>query len=162
MPSGPAGRAAAARGPGLAAFADLVPRDHGLAVIALARPDGTVHASVVSAGVLPHPVTGGPAVGIVAAGGSRKLGLLRAHPHATVLLRAGFRWAAVEGPAELAGPADPQRGVGPGRRRVRRREIFTAAGGRHDDFAVYDRAMAAERRVAVLITPTRVYPRGRR
>ena len=41
-------------------FAELVPGDHGLAVIALARPDGTVHASVANAGVLPHPVTGGP------------------------------------------------------------------------------------------------------
>jgi PPOX class probable F420-dependent enzyme len=159
MTSGPAGRAAAARGLDLTAFADLVPRDHGLAVIALARPDGTVHASVVSAGMLPHPVTGRPAVGIVAAGGSRKLGLLRAHPHATVLLRAGFRWAAVEGPAELAGPDDPLPGVDPGRLRLLLREIFTAAGGRHDDFAGYDRAMAAERRVAVLVTPTRVYPR---
>jgi hypothetical protein len=29
--------------PDLAPFADLVPRDHGLAVVALARPDGTVH-----------------------------------------------------------------------------------------------------------------------
>lgn len=39
-------------------FADLVPGDHGLAVIALALPDKTVHASVTNAGVLDHPVTG--------------------------------------------------------------------------------------------------------
>ena len=55
-------------------FAGLVSRDHGLAVIALALPDGTAHVSVVSAGVLSHPVTGIPAVGVVAGGGSRKLG----------------------------------------------------------------------------------------
>jgi hypothetical protein len=57
-------------------FAGLVSRDHGLAVIALALPDGTAHVSVVSAGVLSHPVTGIPAVGVVAGGGSRKLGRL--------------------------------------------------------------------------------------
>jgi hypothetical protein len=37
------------------------------------------------------------------------------------------------------------------------REIFTAAGGHHEDFAEYDRAMAAERRTAILLTPTRLY-----
>jgi len=52
--------ASADRGPDLAPFADLVSRDHGVAVVALARPDGTVHASVVSAGVLAHPVTAHP------------------------------------------------------------------------------------------------------
>ncbi len=51
-------------------FAELVPRDHGLAVIALALPDGTAHASVASAGVLSHPITGVPVVGIVVGGGS--------------------------------------------------------------------------------------------
>ena len=115
---------------------------------------------MVSAGVLPHPVTGVPAVGIVAAGGSRKLELLRAHPHATVLLRAGFRWAAVEGPAELAGPDDPLPGVDPGRLRLLLREIFTAAAGTHDDWPTYDRVMAEERRVAVLVTPERTRPRS--
>jgi hypothetical protein len=93
-------------------FAELVLGDHGLAVIALARPGGTVHASVANAGVLPRPVTGVPVVGVVAGGGSRKLGYLRTHPQATVL-RVGWQWAAVEGPDELAGPDDPL----PGRRR---------------------------------------------
>jgi hypothetical protein len=92
-------------------FAGLVSRDHGLAVIALALPDGTVHASVASAGVLSHPLTGVPVVGVVAAGRSRKLVHLRRHPRATVVLRAGFQWAAVEGPVELAGPDDPLDGT---------------------------------------------------
>jgi hypothetical protein len=69
-------------------FAELVPGDHGLAVVALALPDRTVHASVANAGVLNHPVTGAPVVGIVADGGSRKLDHLRSHPRATVVLRA--------------------------------------------------------------------------
>lgn len=138
-------------------FAELVSRDHGLAVVALALPDNTVHASVASAGVLAHPVTGVPAVGIVAAGGSRKLSHLRSHSRATIVLRAGWRWAAVEGPAELAGPDDPLDGIDAERLRLLLREIFTAAGGTHDDFDAYDKAMAAERRVAVLVTPARVY-----
>jgi hypothetical protein len=41
-------------------FAELVSHDHGLAVVALALPDRTVHTSVASAGVLDHPVTGVP------------------------------------------------------------------------------------------------------
>jgi hypothetical protein len=138
-------------------FAELVPGDHGLAVVALALPDRTVHASVANAGVLSRPVTGAPVVGIVAGGGSRKLDHLRSHPRATVVLRAGWRWAAVEGPVELAGPDDPLDGVEAERLRLLLREIYTAAGGTHDDFSAYDEAMIAERRVAVLLTPARVY-----
>jgi hypothetical protein len=37
------------------------------------------------------------------------------------------------------------------------RNIFTDAGGTHDDWPTYDRTMARERRVAVLITPLRIY-----
>ncbi|MGO8958663.1 MAG: pyridoxamine 5'-phosphate oxidase family protein [Streptosporangiaceae bacterium] len=131
--------------------------DHGLAVLAVARLDGTVHASVASAGVLGHPVTGVPVVGVVAGGGTRKLAHLRANPRATVVLRAGGRWASVEGPAELAGPDDPMDGIDADRLRLLLREVFTAAGGAHEDFSAYDRAMAAERRTAILVTPARVY-----
>ncbi len=141
----------------ITAFAGLVPRDHGLAVIALALPDGTAHASVANAGVLRHPVTGIPVIGIVAGGQSRKLAHLRTHPRATVVLRAGWQWAAVEGPAELAGPDDPLDGIDAERLRLLLREIFTAAGGNHDDFSAYDRAMAAERRTAILVTPAHSY-----
>jgi hypothetical protein len=138
-------------------FARLVSGDHGLAVVALARPDGTAHASVTNAGVLPHPVTGAPVVGIVANGSSRKLAYLREHPRATVVLRAGWQWAAVEGPVELAGPDDPLPGIGAERLRLLLREIFTAAGGTHDDFEEYDRVMAADRRAAVLVTPAKLF-----
>ena len=138
-------------------FARLVSGDHGLAVVALARPDGTAHASVTNAGVLPHPVTGAPVVGIVANGSSRKLAYLREHPRATVVLRAGWQWAAVDGPVELAGPDDPLPGIGAERLRLLLREIFTAAGGTHDDFDEYDRVMAADRRAAVLLTPAKLF-----
>jgi hypothetical protein len=36
------------------------------------------------------------------------------------------------------------------------RAVFRAAGGTHDDWDEYDRVMAAEGRVAVLVTPARV------
>lgn len=137
-------------------FADLVPQDHGLAVIAVTRPDGTVHASVANAGVLAHPVSGAPVVGIVAVGGARKLRHLRSHPRATIVLRAGWQWAAAEGPTELAGPDDPLDGVDAERLRLLLREIFIAAGGDHDDWDTYDRVMAAERRTAVLVTPEHI------
>jgi pyridoxamine 5'-phosphate oxidase-like protein len=138
-------------------FARLVGGDHGLAVVALARPDGTAHASVTNAGVLAHPVTGAEVVGVVARGDSRKLRYLREHPRATIVLRVGWQWAAVEGSVELAGPDDPLPGVDAERLRVLLREIFTAAGGTHDDFAEYDRVMAAERRTAILLTPFRLF-----
>src|SRR5580658_9288408 len=139
-------------------FARLVSGDHGLAVVALALPDGTAHASVTNAGVLPHPVTGETVVGVVARGDSRKLRHLRVHPRATVVLRAGWTWSAVEGPVELAGPDDPLPGVDAERLRLLLREIFTAAGGTHDDWPTYDQVMATERRVAVLVSPERIHP----
>jgi hypothetical protein len=137
-------------------FARLVSGDHGLAVVALALPDGTAHASVTNAGVLSHPVTGAQVVGVVARGDSRKLRYLRAHPRATIVLRAGWQWAAVEGPVELAGPDDPLPGVDADRLRLLLREIFAAAGGTHDDFDEYDRVMAAEHRTAILLSPARL------
>ncbi len=138
-------------------FAELVPMDHGLVVVSTARADGIIQSSVVNAGVLDHPSTGRPVVGFVAAGTSRRLGNLRDRPHATVVIRAGWRWAAVEGPVQLAGPDDPLDGIDSERVRLLLREIFTAAGGTHDDWDEYDRVMANERRVAALVTPERTY-----
>src|SRR5262245_34475265 len=87
----------------LSAFAQLIPLDHGLCVVTTSRADGSVQASVVNAGVLSHPRTGVPVVGFVAAGGARKLVHLRVDSRATIVVRAGWRWATVEGTAELFG-----------------------------------------------------------
>jgi PPOX class probable F420-dependent enzyme len=141
----------------LADFAALVGGDHGLGVVSTLRPDATIQSSVVNVGVLPHPLTGEPVVALVSAGNARRLGYLRARPRATVVLRAGWQWAAAEGPVQLCGPDDPMAGVDAERLRVLLREIFTAAGGTHDDWDTYDATMAAERRTAVLVTPERVY-----
>ena len=134
--------------------------EHGLVVVSTARADGTIQSSVVNAGVLDHPLSGRPVVGLVAAGGSVRLQNLRAGRRATVVIRAGLRWAAVEGPAELVGPDDPLEGISGDRLRLLLREIFQAAGGTHDDYDEYDRVMAAERRVAVFIDPVRIYGSG--
>ena len=142
---------------GLEDFARLVQGDHGLVVVSTLRPDLTIQSSVVNAGVLPHPVTGAEVVGLVARGDSRRLTYLRARPRATVVVRAGWQWASVEGPVDLAGPDDPLPGVDAERLRVLLREIFIAAGGTHEDWPTYDRVMAEERRVAVLVTPARIH-----
>ena len=76
---------------------------------------------------------------------------------ATLAFRAGWQWAAVEGSVELAGPDDPMEGIDAERLRVLLRDIFAAAGGSHDDWDEYDRVMASERRVAVLVDPERIY-----
>jgi hypothetical protein len=112
---------------------------------------------VVNAGVMPHPLTNAPVVALVAIGGARKLANLRADPRTTVVARAGWQWATVEGSAQLIGPDDPHPEVDEERLRVLLREIFTAAGGTHDDWDTYDRVMREQRRTAVLISPTRVY-----
>jgi PPOX class probable F420-dependent enzyme len=144
----------------LEAFAKLVPLDHGLVVVSTSRANGTIQASVVNAGVLDHPISGKTVVAFVAAGSSKRLVNLRARPRATVVIRAGWQWVGVEGPVELAGPDDPLDGIDGERFRLLLREIFTAAGGTHEDFDEYDRVMAEERRVAVFVEPERVYGSG--
>ena len=139
---------------GLQDFSRLVAGDHGLCVVSTLRPDGTIQSSVVNAGVLPHPITGEDVVGLVARGGSKKLDNLRERPRATIVIRVGWQWCAAEGPVTLIGPDDPAEGVDV---RLLLREVFTAAGGIHEDFDTYDRVMAEERRTVVLISPERVY-----
>jgi PPOX class probable F420-dependent enzyme len=141
----------------LTPFRELVARDHGLSVVVTLRSDHTPHTSVVNAGVLARPDGGSPVVGFVAAGGSRKLVHLRANPTIAVVVRAGWQWTAVEGVAELIGPDDPRPDIDDERLRLLLREIFTAAGGTHDDWDTYDRVMREQRRTAVLVTPTRQY-----
>jgi PPOX class probable F420-dependent enzyme len=145
---------------GLDVVRRLAAADHGLAVVAIARGDGSVQSSVVNAGVLDDPVTGRPAVGLVALGRSVKLRLLRREPRATVVFRSGWEWVAVEGPTRLIGPADLPDGFAAEQVPQLLRDVFTAAGGTHDDWDEYDRVMAAEGRLAVLVTPARIVSNG--
>ena len=119
-----------------------------LAVLAVARGDGSVQASVVSAGVIADPVDGAVGVGLVAGGGTAKLALLRANPRATVVFKHGLRVGGGRGHARLIGPDDRVDGVDVP---TILRAIFVAAGGEHDDWASFDRTMAAERRCGVFL-----------
>ena len=141
----------------LTPFANLTPLDHGLSVVVTRRADHSPHTTVVNAGVLPHPLTGSDSVAFVAAGTARKLAHLRADPTIAVVVRAGWQWTAVEGTAQLIGPDDPIPDLTNDQLRLVLRDIFTAAGGTHDDWATYDQVMRDERRTAVLVAPTRVY-----
>ena len=138
----------------------LAKSDNGLAVVSTVRADGTVQASLVNVGLLPHPVSGEPVLAFVTYG-KVKLANLRARPPLAVTFRDGWLWATVEGRAELAGPDDPQPWLTePDQLRLLLREIFASAGGVHDDWDEYDRVMAEQRRTAVFVEPTRVYSNG--
>ena len=138
----------------------LAKGESGLAVTSTVRADGTVQASLVNVGLLPHPATGEPALGFTTYG-KVKLANLRARPQLAVTFRNGWQWATAEGRAELAGPDDAQPWLKDADQlRLLLREVFTAAGGTHDDWDTYDRVMAKERRAVVLIAPTRVYSNG--
>ena len=132
----------------------LAEGDHHLAVLTTTRPDGSVHASVVSAGVIADPVDGAPSVGLVARGNSRKLPLLRAGGRATIVFKDGYQWAAVSGPTRLIGPDD---GLEHGLDVADLiRTVYRAAGGDHEDWAEFDRVMAEDRRCAVFVRADRV------
>ena len=143
----------------LADFEGLAAADNGLCVVVTTRADGTAQASVVNAGVMPHPVTGESVVALVARGSTRKVANLRARPRMTVVARSGWQWAAVEGATSIIGPDDPS-GFTADAIRVLLRDVFTAAGGTHDDWDEYDRVMLDDRRAAVFVTPERVYSNG--
>lgn len=127
-----------------------------LAIVSVSRADGTVHSSLVNAGPVAHPVTAEPVVGYVTYG-RVKLANLRARPASALSFRSGRRFGTIEGTCEIIGPDDPAEGVDAERLRLLLREVFAGAGGTHDDWDAYDEAMRAERRAAVLLTPTRVY-----
>src|SRR2546423_13405740 len=112
----------------LSGFARVAAGDQHLCVVATARADGTVQASVVNAGVMRHPSSGADVVVFVARGGTRKLANLRARPAMTVVARAGWEWVAVEGEAELIGPDVAAAGVDGETLRLVLRDAFTAAG----------------------------------
>jgi len=131
------------------------PPEQWLAVLTTMRGDGQPSVSVVNAGLLPHPVTGQPVIAFVARGATAKLANLRRRPEAVLTFRHGWEWVAAHGTTQLAGPDDELAGLSPDAHRQLLRDVYAAAGGRHPDLEEYDRVMAAERRVAVLLRPVR-------
>jgi PPOX class probable F420-dependent enzyme len=134
--------------------------ESGLTVVSTLRADNTIQASLVNAGVFPHPRSGEPVLAFVTYG-RVKLANLRARSQLAATFLNGWQWATVEGRAELAGPDDPQPWLTDADQlRLLLREVFTAAGGSHDNWDEYDRVMAEQRRTVVLVAPTRVYSNG--
>lgn len=131
--------------------------DHGLTIVSTLRRDHTIQSTLVNTGILAHPESGERVLAFVTYG-PVKLANLRARPQLTAAFRKDWKYATIEGTATLAGPDDPQPWLDAERLRLLLREIFTAAGGTHDDWAEYDRVMREQRRTAVLVQPTRVYP----
>ncbi|MHA6796270.1 TIGR03618 family F420-dependent PPOX class oxidoreductase [Pseudonocardia bannensis] len=134
----------------------LAAKEKYLAVVSTVRADGSVQASLVNSGPVPHPVTGADTVGFVTYG-KVKLANLRERPRIALTFRSGWNWFTVEGTAEIIGPDDPADGIDDERLRLLLREIFVGAGGQHDDWDTYDATMRQQRRAAVLVTPERVY-----
>jgi hypothetical protein len=141
--------------PDLSDVDKLASGDRNLAVVSVAGSDGSVHSSVVNAGVIADPVDRSPGVGLVAHGASLKLRLLRANGRATVVFKNGYQWIAVSGPVRLVGPEDGA----DHRLDVPEliRTVYRAAGGDHDDWEEFDRVMAADRRCAVFVRAERIY-----
>ncbi|MCU1681171.1 MAG: pyridoxamine 5-phosphate oxidase [Amycolatopsis sp.] len=140
----------------LGAVRELATAENGLATITTTRPDGTVHASVVNAGVIEDPVTGKVSIGFVAIGGTRKLELFRRNGHATIVFRRGWNWAAVQGATHIVGPDDADPDFDDAKLPELLRDVFKAATGTHDNWDEFDRVMAQERRAAVFIEVSRL------
>ena len=130
--------------------------EQGLAVVSTLRADATIQSSLVNAGVVAHPATGEPVLAFVTYG-RVKLANLRVRTQVTATFRSGWRWASVEGRAQLAGPDDSQPWLDDEQLRLLLRAVFVAAGGQHEDWAEYDRVMAEQRRTVVLVEPGAVY-----
>jgi hypothetical protein len=158
------GHAVVVRGQGrpdddrLDAVRALCDRESGLAVVVTYRHDGDAHTSVVNAGLVEHPVTGGAVVGFVVHGrGRAKLANLRRRNRATVVFRSGWEWMAVEGDVDLLGPDDQQCLPWPESAAAFRSIYVAAIGGSVDDWVVLDAAIERDGHAAALVRPRRVY-----
>lgn len=140
----------------LDAIRSLSAREHGLATISVARADGSIHSSVINAGVTKHPVTGDDVVGAVLRGPSWKLQRLRETHRCTLVFRVGWQWASVDGPIDIIGPGDRFDGFDADDVPALLRSVFSDAGGTHDDWDEYDRVMAADGRTAIFVRPQRL------
>lgn len=132
--------------------------DQGLAVVATTRDDGSVHSTVVNAGVMAHPLTGDDVVAFVVLGTAYKRILFERRGNASIVFRSDWSWVGAEGSVLVIGPDNPHPEFSQEDLPQLLRDVFSAAGGIHDDWDEYDRVMAEERRAAVLLTPRRFMP----
>lgn len=128
----------------------------GLATVSTTQADGRVLSSIVNCGVIDHPVTGETCVALVAIGSAARVGHVRRGSQVTIAVRRGWNWVSVTGPADLIGPDDIPDSMASDAVRVLLRDIYTAAGGSHDDWDEYDRVMAEGKRIAIFVSPERI------
>ncbi len=134
-------------------FGEAVPfleSEHSAVVTTIGRSGGA-QATIVRAGPLEGRMV------FVVRGDTAKRRNLERNANCTVLVvQPDWRkFATVEGQAEVRGPENTE----PEELRLLLRAVFAAAGGSHSDWDEYDRVMRDEGRVAVLVTPERVYGR---
>ena len=128
----------------------------GLSTISTTQAGGRVLSSIVNCGVMDHPVTGEPTVAMVSRGNAARIGHIRRGSEVTVAVRRGWAWVSVTGAADLVAPNELAPGMDADGYRMLLREIFTACGGTHDNWAEYDQAMIDDGRIAVFVNPDRI------
>jgi len=141
--------------PDLATVREFLSSETGLAVVSTTQRDGRVLSSVVNCSVVDHPISATPVVALVSRGAAARVGHIERGSQVTIAVRRGWQWVSVTGPAEVIGP-DHESALDAEQLRLLLRGVYIAAGGTHDDFEEYDRAMADDRRAAVLVTPDRI------
>jgi hypothetical protein len=127
-----------------------------LAIAAVTRADGTIHASLVSAGLLEDPVSQEPSIGIIVARTATKLRYMRRVRLAAIVFQSGYTWATVDGSVHIVGPDDPDHSIDSELFPQLLRRVFLAAGGNHENWTEFDDVMAAERRAAVFVRADRI------
>jgi hypothetical protein len=127
-----------------------------LAVVAVARTDATIHASLVSAGLLEDPVSHEPSIGIIVSGSATKLSHLRRVRRAAIVFQSGYTWTTVDGRVRIVGPDDPDDSIDSEVIPSLLRRVFLAAGGNHENWTEFDHVMAVERRAAVFVRVERI------
>lgn len=142
--------------PDLKTARSFLAEEHGLAVVSTTQADGRVLSSVINCGVIDHPLSGAPHVALVSTGTAARIGHIRRGSHVTVLVRRDWKWVSITGPADLIGPDDLPDSIDAEALRIMRRDVFKAAGGTHDDWDEYDRAMEEDGRIVVFVAPERI------
>lgn len=142
--------------PDLQDVRDFLSQETGLATVSTTQADGRVLSSIVNCGVMDHPVSGNACVALVSHGAAARLGHIRRGSSVTVAVRRGWSWVSVTGPADLIGPGDLAASMDADGLRILLREVFTAAGGTHNNWAEYDQAMVEDARTAVFVVPDRI------
>ena len=130
--------------------------ENGLATVSTIQIDGGILSSVVNCGVVTHPRTKDLCVAFVSVGEAARLKHIQRGSKVTISIRRGWKWVSVTGNAALFGPENISNSLSAESLRLLLRDVFVAAGGKHDNFEEYDQVMASEKRVVLCIEIERI------